>query len=77
MPQPETRCHIAGEISPVSAQATVSEPQTSSLSREVLRLLMLALDSYLLAILFAMLTTRTRRFSAAKGLFGFLSLVLP
>src|ERR1700730_7209863 len=48
-----------------------------SLSRGVLRLLMLAFDSYLLAILFPMLTTRTRRFSGPKGLSLFLSLVLP
>jgi hypothetical protein len=49
----------------------------SPLPWEVLRLLTLALDSYLFAILFAMLTTRMRRFSAPKGLSLFLSLVLP
>jgi hypothetical protein len=80
MPQPETRCQLAGEFSPVPAQATAfgrERAEDDSLSREVLCLLTLALDSYLFAILFAMLTTRTRRFSAPKGLSLFLSLVLP
>lgn len=80
MPQPETRCHNAGEISPVPAQATAFDRERAAddfLSLEVLRLLTLALDSYLFAILFTMLTTRTRRFSAPKGLSLFLSLVLP
>jgi hypothetical protein len=80
MPQPENRCDIAREIPPVPAQATAfgrERAADDSLSREVLRLLTLALDSYLFAILFAMLTTRTRRFSGPKGLSLFLSLVLP
>jgi hypothetical protein len=53
MPQPAARCHIAGEISPVPAQATALGRERAAddfLSREVLRLLTRVLDPYLFAI---------------------------